>query len=126
MGVTIYYHGGLDDPAQLDGGGHYAAHGEMHHHRSEKSRVNLTTALRLGATPRVALAGGGKTTAMFMPARQVTSRVVDAATAHLTIEQAALADQHVFVDEATVLDGALATGVTLFTAWRSTTARQRD
>jgi molybdenum cofactor cytidylyltransferase len=78
--------------------------------------VNLMTALRMGSLPRVALVGGGgKTTTMFALAREYTSPVMVAATAHMAIEQTTLADQHVFVDEATILDGALPTGVTLFT-----------
>ena len=78
--------------------------------------MNLTTALRLGSTPRVAIVGGGgKTTAMFTLARERSAPVIVAATAHMAIEQTALADQHFFVDDATLLDGQLPTGVTLFT-----------
>jgi molybdenum cofactor cytidylyltransferase len=78
--------------------------------------VNLTTALRMKPTPRVALVGGGgKTTTMFTLAREYTSPVIVAATAHMAIEQSALADQHVTVDEATSLAIPLPAGVTLFT-----------
>ena len=78
--------------------------------------MNLLTALRMGSLPRGALVGGGgKTTTMFALARKYTSPVMVAATAHMAIEQTALADQHVFIDEATVLDSELPTGVTLFT-----------
>ena len=77
--------------------------------------MNLTTALRLGSTPRVALVGGGgKTTTLFTLAREQVSPVVVAATTHMAVEQLALADQHVFVDELTSLDMHLPTGVTLF------------
>ena len=62
--------------------------------------MNLTTALRMGSTPRVALVGGGgKTTTMFTLARAMPSPVITAATAHMAIEQLALADQHFFVND---------------------------
>jgi molybdenum cofactor cytidylyltransferase len=78
--------------------------------------MNLTTALRLGLTPRVALAGGGgKTTALFTLARECATPVMVAATAHMALEQSALADRHFFVTEATTLDRQLPTGVTLYT-----------
>jgi molybdenum cofactor cytidylyltransferase len=78
--------------------------------------VNLTTALRLSSMPRLALAGGGgKTTALFALAREYASPVIVAATAHLAIEQTALADLHVVVDETISLDTPLSSGVTLFT-----------
>jgi molybdenum cofactor cytidylyltransferase len=78
--------------------------------------VNLTTALRLGATPRVALVGGGgKTTAMFTLARERPVPVLVATTAHMAIEQTALADQHFFADDSTVLEIPSPAGVTLFT-----------
>jgi molybdenum cofactor cytidylyltransferase len=78
--------------------------------------VKLSTALRLDLLPRVALVGGGgKTTTMFALAREYTLPVIVAATAHMAIEQTALADHHFFIDEATPLDSQLPTGVTLFT-----------
>jgi molybdenum cofactor cytidylyltransferase len=78
--------------------------------------VKLTTALRLGSTPRVALAGsGGKTTTLFTAARELTSPVIVAATAHLALEQTALADRHLVVEESAQLDATVLTGVTLFT-----------
>ena len=52
---------------------------------------------------------------MFTLAREFPAPVIVAATAHMAIEQTALADQHFFVDEATSLDIQLPTGVTLFT-----------
>lgn len=78
--------------------------------------MNLTTALRLGSMPRVAIVGsGGKTTALFTLAREMSSPVIVAVTAHIAIEQTALADQHVLVDDATSLEIQLPIGVTLFT-----------
>ena len=78
--------------------------------------MNLATALRMGSTPRVALAGGGgKTTTMFTLARAMPAPVIVAATAHMAIEQTALADHHFFVDDATSLHIQLPTGITLFT-----------
>ncbi len=80
--------------------------------------MKLTTALRLGATPRVALAGaGGKTTTMFILARESSSRVIAAATAHMAIEQLSLADQHFFAntpDEVAARASPLPPGITLF------------
>jgi molybdenum cofactor cytidylyltransferase len=78
--------------------------------------VNLATALRLGSAPRVAIVGGGgKTTAMFTLARDMPSPVIVAATAHMALEQASLADQHCFIDDSTTRDLPLPIGVTLFT-----------
>jgi molybdenum cofactor cytidylyltransferase len=78
--------------------------------------MNLTTALRLGAMPRVAVAGGGgKTTAMFTLAHEYASPVMLAATVHMALEQTTLADQHVVVAETTSLAIPLPSGVTLFT-----------
>jgi molybdenum cofactor cytidylyltransferase len=66
--------------------------------------------------PRVALVGGGgKTTALFTLAREYASPVIVAVTAHMAIEQTALADQHFLVEDVAALDLPLATGVTLFT-----------
>jgi molybdenum cofactor cytidylyltransferase len=78
--------------------------------------VNLTTALRLGTTPRVALVGGGgKTTAMFVLAREYRSPVITAATTQMAIEQLTLADRHFFIGDSTVLEISPLAGVTLFT-----------
>jgi molybdenum cofactor cytidylyltransferase len=78
--------------------------------------MDLTTALRIGAVARVALAGaGGKTTAMFTLARAATAPVFVAATAHLALEQSALADRHVIVEETLPLEPYLPADVTLLT-----------
>ncbi|MFN8598037.1 MAG: selenium cofactor biosynthesis protein YqeC [Anaerolineae bacterium] len=82
--------------------------------------MKLTNAVRLGATPRVAIVGGGgKTTTMFMLAREHVrdhaAPVIVAATAHMAIEQMALADHHLIVEDTTQLDLELLTGVTFFT-----------
>ena len=61
------------------------------------------------------MGGGGKTTALFTLAREFPAPVIVAATAQLALEQATLADRHVFVDDATSLDIQLPTSVTLFT-----------
>jgi probable selenium-dependent hydroxylase accessory protein YqeC len=56
--------------------------------------LKLTQALRLAAAPTVAFAGaGGKTTAMFLLARELNPAVVTATT-HLARWQAGLADGH--------------------------------
>ncbi|HEY4720456.1 MAG TPA: hypothetical protein VII92_01315, partial [Anaerolineae bacterium] len=77
--------------------------------------MNLTTALRLHLRSRVAIVGGGgKTTALFMLAREASSLVIVAATAHMAIEQTALADQHFFIhtpSDLTELDLHLPSGV---------------
>jgi molybdenum cofactor cytidylyltransferase len=86
--------------------------------------VNLATALRISSTPRVALVGGGgKTTTMFTLARESSSPVIVAATAHMAIEQLALVNQYFFVDDAASLDIQLSTGVTLFTGPSTVTGK---
>jgi len=81
--------------------------------------VKLTTALRLGSLPRVAIVGGGgKTTTMFALAREYPSPVIIAATAHMAIEQMALADQHFSVaspNDVAAFEANLPPGVTFFT-----------
>lgn len=81
--------------------------------------MNLSTALRLGPTPRVAIAGGGgKTTTLFTLARDWPSPVIVAATVHMAVEQTALADQHLVVNrpaDLAALEGSLPNGVTFFT-----------
>lgn len=83
------------------------------------THVNLMTALRLGATPRVALVGGGgKTTALFALAHEYAPPVIIAATAHLAVEQLTQADQHFFAAspaDLTVFEGGLPPGITIFT-----------
>ncbi len=77
--------------------------------------MNLTTALRMKAKPRVAIVGGGgKTTTMFTLAREYTSPVIMAATAHMAIEQLTLADQHFFTNLPGEVPAQLPTGVTFF------------
>jgi molybdenum cofactor cytidylyltransferase len=84
-------------------------------HRSENSRVNLTTALRLSATPRVAIVGGGgKTTTLLALAREYPSPVIVAATAHMARAQLALADQHFVVSAPGDVRAPLPNGITFF------------
>ncbi len=86
--------------------------------------MNLTLALRMSSTPHVAIVGGGgKTTTMFVLARECTSPVIVAATAHMAIEQLALADQHIFANTAAELAGRalqLPGGITFFTGSANT------
>lgn len=78
--------------------------------------MNLTRALRLHPRPRLALAGsGGKSTALFTLAREMPAPVIVTATAHLAIEQTALADRHFVVAPSAALEEPLPSGVTLFT-----------
>ncbi len=78
--------------------------------------MKLTHALRLNSTPRVALVGGGgKTTTMFTLARELPSPVIVAATTHMAIEQMALADHHLVVEDTAPIDLPLPAGVTFFT-----------
>jgi molybdenum cofactor cytidylyltransferase len=66
--------------------------------------------------PRVAIVGGGgKTTTMFTLTREYPSPVIVAATAHMAIEQMALADQHIVIEDTSPLELPLPTGVTFFT-----------
>ncbi len=60
--------------------------------------MRLLEALRAGSQSRIAFVGaGGKTTAMFSLARQLTAPVICLNTAHLAVEQAKLADRHLIV-----------------------------
>ncbi len=60
--------------------------------------MDLAQALRLEDTPRLAFVGaGGKTTAIFQLARQLSSSVIVTATTHLATSQLNLADQHFFI-----------------------------
>ena len=78
-------------------------------------------ALRLDQTaspPRVAFVGaGGKTTAIFQCARQLTGPVFVTATTHLAVHQLDLADQHYFVDNLVLdhLKSELLPGISLLT-----------
>lgn len=79
----------------------------------------LREGLRADHASRLAFAGaGGKTTAMFSLARQMTGRVVCINTAHLAVAQAALADHHVIVNQGGMIARAFTDnceGVLLFT-----------
>ncbi|MBU0512278.1 MAG: putative selenium-dependent hydroxylase accessory protein YqeC [Chloroflexi bacterium] len=81
--------------------------------------MDLKTALRLPAFPRLALVGaGGKTTALFHLARQFAPPVLVTATTHLADEQLKLADHHFFVEcpeDLTPLEADLPPGVILLT-----------
>jgi molybdenum cofactor cytidylyltransferase len=89
--------------------------------------VKLTAALRLSSAPRVAIVGGGgKTTTMFTLAREATSPVIVAATAHMAIEQLALADQHFFANTPADLIARvsqLPAGITFFTGSENTSSK---
>ncbi|MFN2237659.1 MAG: selenium cofactor biosynthesis protein YqeC [Anaerolineales bacterium] len=83
--------------------------------------MELIHALRLkqmDAIPQVAFVGaGGKTTAMFQCARELTEPVLITSTSHLGANQLELADRHFFVDD-TILDRLeenLPKGITLIT-----------
>lgn len=78
--------------------------------------MNLTTALRLGPMPRVALVGGGgKTTTLFTLAHEYPAPVIVAATAHMAIEQLTLTDQHIVVEDSAPIDVPRLAGLTFFT-----------
>jgi molybdenum cofactor cytidylyltransferase len=64
--------------------------------------LKLAQALRISPDTRLALVGaGGKTTALFQLARQLTPPVLLSASTHLAVHQLSLADQHIVVgDEA--------------------------
>ena len=60
--------------------------------------MELSQALRLTALPRVAFVGaGGKTSAMFQVARELSSPVMVCATTHLALHQTRFADQHIIL-----------------------------
>lgn len=60
--------------------------------------MNLSQALRLSRSSRVAFVGaGGKTTALFQAARSLEKPVVVTSSTHLGAWQAALADRHVII-----------------------------
>jgi len=80
--------------------------------------LSLSQTLRLPPVPRVAFVGaGGKTTALFLLARQLTPVIVCAST-HLSLSQIDLADRHIILEkkEDTVqLEGMSLAGVILVT-----------
>lgn len=62
--------------------------------------MDLSRALRLDRSTRLALVGaGGKTTALFRLAREFAAPVLVSASAHLALEQTRLADQHLILHE---------------------------
>ncbi|HTP08555.1 MAG TPA: selenium cofactor biosynthesis protein YqeC [Anaerolineae bacterium] len=86
--------------------------------------MKLTTVLRMASTPRVAIVGGGgKTTTMFTLAREYTSPVIVAATAHMAIEQLALANQHFFVNTPGDVIAHLPSGITFFSGSENSTGK---
>jgi hypothetical protein len=63
--------------------------------------MNLVRALRIAPNEAIALVGaGGKTTAIFQVARQLTPPVIVSTTTHLSIPQASFADRHLIVRSA--------------------------
>lgn len=61
--------------------------------------LTLAQALRVDASPCIAFIGaGGKTTALFQLARQLSSPVIVTATSHLGIWQTELADVHIITE----------------------------
>ncbi len=61
--------------------------------------LSIAQALRVDSSPRIAFIGaGGKTTAMFQLARQLTAPVIVTATSHLGLWQIKLADQHIIAE----------------------------
>lgn len=81
--------------------------------------MKLAEGLRVGHNSRLAFAGaGGKTTALFSLARQLPGLVLCLNTAHLAVEQAKLADQHIVITREADIHRALEsyqTAVLLFT-----------
>jgi molybdenum cofactor cytidylyltransferase len=86
--------------------------------------MDLSTALRLSQSPRLALVGaGGKTTALFLLARQLQqdahsspSTVLVSASTHLAVQQIPLADHHFIIESSKDLEAVgvgLPTGVVL-------------
>lgn len=67
--------------------------------------MNLIRALRIAPNEAIALVGaGGKTTAIFQVARQLTPPVIVSTTTHLSIPQASFADRHLIVRSADDLE----------------------
>jgi molybdenum cofactor cytidylyltransferase len=78
----------------------------------------------MDSAPRVALVGGGgKTTTMFSLARAMPSPVIVAATAHMAVEQLALADQHFFVNTPADVIAHLPSGLTFFSGAENSTGK---
>jgi molybdenum cofactor cytidylyltransferase len=67
--------------------------------------LSLARALRLNSSPCIAFIGaGGKTTAMFQAARQLSGPVLVTATCHLGAWQTGLADRHIITETPTPLE----------------------
>ncbi len=80
--------------------------------------LSLAQALRVSSSPCIAFIGaGGKTTAMFQLARQLSQPVIVTATSHLGVWQIRLADQHLIAETEMALSDLYHTlkGVTLIT-----------
>lgn len=68
---------------------------------AHKAELNLSRALRIRRCNCLAFTGaGGKTSAMFSLARQLSPPVFVTTTTHLAVEQAQLADQHIILRSA--------------------------
>jgi molybdenum cofactor cytidylyltransferase len=68
-------------------------------------KLTLAQALRIGPSPCIAFIGaGGKTTAMFQLARQLTQPVIVTATSHLGIWQKEWADKHIIAKTSAPLE----------------------
>lgn len=80
--------------------------------------MKLVEGLRADSKSRLAFVGaGGKTTALFSLARQMSGLIICLNTAHLAVEQAKLADHHVVVTEEEDIQSVFASvtsGVLLF------------
>lgn len=89
--------------------------------------MNLAQALRLSPATRLALVGsGGKSTALFQIATQLTSPVLATATTHLATWQLRLANHHITLSdnqEISALARDLPDGIILFTGPASTDER---
>src|SRR6476659_7627764 len=67
--------------------------------------LSIAQALRVDSSPCIAFVGaGGKTTAMFILARQLPSPVIVTATSHLVAWQFGLAEQHIITDSPAPLE----------------------
>ena len=78
--------------------------------------LTLAKAFRLSSSPRVAFIGaGGKTTAMFQLARELSPPVIVTSTTHLGTWQISLADHHFIATPSNELKDIRFEGVTLIT-----------
>ena len=70
-----------------------------------RQHISLAQALRVSSSSCVAFIGaGGKTTAMFRLARELSSPVIVTATSHLGVWQTSLADSHIITESSTPLE----------------------